>query len=242
MKRNYQGRRKLYRKRKQGKSKSKPSKAVRSYVKKQIHKNIENKGSTVQVNADAIPTVFTAPPYDLLANMYRSTSETVNTVNGQINQGMLGLQCRLRYLTINWSLMGQPLNNTNPSNTSMTRLIIVFDKQATNNTQLSLWGASNFDNLILQTNHITSPLQLGVKRYKVLYDKMIKITSAGTNIATGKIRINLKNTLLQYFPTTASFFELNKRLQLFVVGTNDQFSIPLQPTLQFFSRVVFEDA
>jgi len=223
--------------------KAKPSKAIKSYVKRQIHKNIENKSVCLQVNADPVDDDYTSVGYDLLANMARGTSETVSTTNGVVNQGMLGLQVRLQKLVITYSIMGYNMGLAMPYSVSaITRLIVLFDKQASNNTSLELFNtASNFDNLVLQTNHITAPFQQGVKRYKILYNKIVKQTNAGQNIVTGKISINLKNTLLQYFPTISSFYELNKRLRFFVVGTNDQAST-FAPTIQFFSRVTFEDA
>jgi len=233
--------RKSYRKRKI--NRAKPSKAVKRYVKRQIHKNIENKATTVQIDSQTISDDFTTNGYDLLANMYRGTTEQFVSGNGQVNQGMLGLQVRLRSLDIRYSILGQPQNGDfiYPT-TSYTRMMVVMDCQASNNTQLQMYNnATAFDNLILQTNHIQAPLQLNKKRYKVLYDKIIKINSTFNNVHTGKIRLNLKNTLLQYFPTTATFYELNKRLQFYLVSTNDQ-DLSRAPTLQFFSRVQFEDA
>jgi len=223
---------------------AKPSMAiVKRYVNKQIHKNIEDKGTTVQIDNQLISDDFTTNGYDLLANMYRGTTEQLVSGNGQVNQGMLGLQVRLRYLDIRFSIFGQPQDAgfLYPT-TTYSRVMIVMDNQATNNTMLRLYdNTTNFDNLILQTNHIQSPLQLNRKRYKVLYDKIVKTNSTTNNIHVGKIRVNLKNTLLQYFPTTTAFYELNKRLGFFLVATNDQ-EFSRNPTLQFYSRVVFEDA
>jgi len=233
--------RKSYKKR--ARRQAKPSKAVKRYVAKQIHKNIENKQTTVQIDSQVITDDFTTNGYDLLANMFRGVAENLVSGNGQINQGMLGLQVRLRSLDIRYSILGQPQDgNFLYPTTAYTRIMVVMDKQASNNTQLRMYDNSTaFDNLILQTNHIQAPLQLNKKRYQVLYDKIVKINSTTNNVFTGKIRLNLKNTLLQYFPTTATFYELNKRLAFFQVSTNDQ-SLSRAPTLQFFSRVVFEDA
>jgi hypothetical protein len=220
-------------------------KSVKKYVNKQIHKNIENKGTTVQVDYDVVNTSFSTTGYDLLANMYRDVDETLVTGNGQVNQGMLGLQCRLRSLNIDYSIFGAGLTGQQPYATcNWGRILVVMDNQASNNTALQLYNnASAFDNLILQTNLIHSPFQMNKKRYKVLADRHFMISQATNNHTTGKIRINLKNTLLQYFPTTASFFELNKKIKLYIVGYNDQGGAAgTLPIFQFFSRLQFQDA
>lgn len=243
MKRNYQRRRKAYRKR--SAPKSKPSKAIKSYVKRQIHKNIENKGTTVQVDYDTMNTSFSTTGYDLLANMSRNTNETLVSGNGQVNQGMLGLQVRLRSLVIDWAVFGNALTGQYPYSTcNWGRILVVMDNQASNNTPLELYNNSlAFDNLILQTNHIQSPLQMGKKRYKVLADKHYVISQATHNHIRGKIRVNLKNSLLQYFPTSSSFYELNKKIKLYVVGYNDAGgATQTLPIFQFYSRIQFEDA
>jgi len=223
---------------------AKPSKAIKNYVKKVIHKNIENKQTTVQIDGVLITDDFTGTGQDLMPAMFRGADESLVSGNGQVNQDMLGLQVRLQYLDMRYSIFGQPQDGTAPYPcTTYSRLIVVMDKQASNGTNLQLYNnLSAFDNLILQTNHIQAPLQIGVKRYQVLYDKIIKTNSTSDNIKTGKIRINLKNTLLQYFPTTTNFFELNKRLRFYFVSTNDQGNLSRAPTIQYFSRVVFEDA
>lgn len=228
-----------YRKKRIYRKKKGLAKFVRKVAKREIHRNIENKQVCTQNDSLTLSSSLNQQGIDLLANMAQGASQSVNTTDGQVNQHMVGLQVRLKYLEITGTFLNHITNGG-----SIIRLLIAFDKQASNNTPLVLYtGSTNFDNLVLQTDQIASPHNgVGAKRYKVLYDRFHYISSPDTEWKRIRIRIPLKNTLIQYYPTLSSFYELNKRLQMWCIATNGGLSDETNPTFQYFTRVVYEDA
>jgi len=221
-----------------GKSK-KVSKSVKRYVNKQIHKNIENKQSDYQVDSVTLGSDLSIAGYDLLDNITQGSSQNLVTGDGEVNQQMAGLQIRCQYLEITATLLNHIANGS-----SIVRLMVVLDKQASNNTNLGLYSnATAFDNLILQTDQIASPVNgVGKKRFKILYDKFHYVSNPNKEWKRVKIKIPLDNMLIQYYPTTTSFFALNKKIRFYAVATNGGLDDSTNPSLQFFSRIVYEDA
>lgn len=245
-------RRRYGRKRNQKKNKPIVSKSIKKYVSRQLHKNIESKQTNLQEDGVAIPIAegvgFNQVGYNLLDKLRGASTQGVsqNLVigDGTVNQEIQGLQFRAQYLEIT----GTILNN---GGSSMVRLFVIQDNQASNATgTLQLYNNTvAFDNLILQTDQFTSPINT-FRRFKVLYDRKLMVSDQVNNWKTFKIRINLKNELFKYYPTqlaippyTKSIYELNKSLRFYFTSLNQpDGGDPVQPSIQYFSKVVFEDA
>lgn len=219
--------------------KSKVSSTVKKYVNKQIHKNIENKIWQLEQDSLLIPYTaggFATTGYDMLAGLSRGTTESVGLTTGSVRQDMLALQIRARSFRIKGNFYAEAQNN-------IVRMLIVLDNQASNNTNLSLYSSSlPFDNLILQTEQICSPLNQ-YKRFKVLKDKIYRISQNATGAwIPFSHSVNLKNMVFKFFPTNASFFELNKRIRVYFIGINDSWTSASNPTVQYTSTFTYEDA
>jgi hypothetical protein len=236
-------------------NKSKPKKVndtIKRYVKRAIHSNIEDKQSIVFANSDSISSSYSAGlSYDLLANMGRSVSESIVSTGGLlptgVNQGMLGLNVRARYLHIRGTILGPSPGIAGPfvPVTSFGRILVVLDEQATNGTPLVLYNGVSFGNQnILEYPQIYSKLMLtgGKRRFRVLLDKKYMVNTYKSNCQVFDYKINLNNMKIDYYPTTSSYYELTKRIKLFIIGTNDNTAFVGPATLQFQSTFVFEDA
>lgn len=234
-------RKRIYRKKRIHRKKKGLARMVRKIASKVVHQNIENKVTCTQVDSQVVDyadgTGFAVNGNDLLANIYQSAGQTLGVGDGEINQGVTGLQFRARYLEIKGNLLGYGDNH------NLVRMLVVEDKQASNNTQLQLYNNGiAFDNLILQTDQLMSPINK-FKRFKVLYDKMHNFGTSTTLWNTFNIRINMKNALFKYYPTTTTgIYELNKRLRIYFIGLNTSFTSTQNPTVQYMSRLTFEDA
>lgn len=211
------------------------SNAVKTYVKKAIVEEVEHKRTELQVDNGTMTANYGQTGDDLMVNMTRGTTEGLTVGSGIVTQGMLGLQVRLQSLQIWGTLFGNSLSS------SYCRLVIVMDNQAASSTLLSLYGGS-YVNSVFQTNHVSSCLVgLPTRRFTLLFDRSY-ILNSGASIKDIKININLRNQVMQYYPTTASFYELTKRIRFFYFAVNNSTNAIAQPTIQYMSRVVFTDA
>lgn len=236
--------RKRYRNRK-----TKVSKSVKKYVKKVVRAQPEVKVCQRQEVLHTVGNSLAINGDDLLSNMYRGTTETLLTSGqGELVQGMLGLQVRLRRLLIHGHITGfTGTTYQSAPQTTIFRLMVVLDKQASNNTLPQLFNsASAYDNLVLQTNLLCSPYYMPAtrqpRRFQVLYDKTFTLSSNEKNTKMFKISIPLKDQILQYFPTSTTFYELNKRLRFFYVENTDQPQGQVQPWISYISSVSYTDA
>ena len=238
MPRNISRRKRVYRKKVYRKRKG-MAKMIKKVAQRVFNKNVEDKQANYQEDGVQVGQTTSITGVDLLSNLYQGTGQITNLTDGQITQGFSGLQFRGKSLHLSVSLLGQ-LN----SGTSSTRLCVVLDKQATNPTALSLYNPTNtFDDNVLQTDQFYSPYTaIGTRRFKVLYDKVVIMSGNNVNARRLNIRIPLKNTLFQYLPNGSSFSALNKVLRFYWCGFNESGQTAQQPSIQFFSRMIYQDA
>lgn len=234
-------RKRIYRKKRIHRKKRGLARMVRKIASSVVHRNIENKITCTQKDSELVPysegTGFATTGFDLLANLYQGTGQGMVAGDGEVNQGLVGLQFRARYLEIKGNILGYYDND------NLVRILVVEDKQATNNSKLQLFNNSiAFDNLIFQTDQLLSPINK-YKRFKVLYDKVHNFGASTSRWSPFTIKMNMKNSLYKFFPTTAQgIFELNKRLSIYFIGMNTSFYDTQNPTVQYMSRLTFEDA
>jgi len=237
----YNRRKRVYRKKRLAPKRKGLAKMVRNIAKQVVHRNIENKQVCTQTDTLTLSSSLNTTGYDMLANIAQGAGQAVNTTDGQVQQRIVGLQFRAKYLEFTCTFLNHITNGS-----SIIRLMFVIDKQATNDDNLLLYsGSSDFGDLILQTDQIGSPLNgVGAKRYKVLYDKFHYLSNPMKEWKRVHLRIPLKNQVFQYYPTAVSstLYELTKRLKMFCVATNGGLDDDTNPTIQYFSRVVYEDA
>lgn len=214
----------------------KVSKQLKTYVKKALVRGEEKKITVVQQDAVSIPSgVFSTTGIDLLQHMQRGTSESVT--GNTYTQDMLGLQVRLKNLVISGNIM----TSNSSIGSSMIRLLLVQDNQASNNTALQLFSSTTgYDNLIFQVPHVTSPINK-FKRFSVLSQKTIYLDPDIQAYKRFSMIVNLKDMLLKYYPTTTTFYELNKKLYLFYIAYDNNGGLN-HTTLQFVSNITFVDA
>lgn len=238
----YQSRRKrIYRKKRLYRKKKGLARMVRKIASKVVHRNIENKMTCTQVDSQLVDyaegTGFAITGNDLLEHIYQGASQSLVVGDGEVNQGVVGLQFHARFLEIKGNLLGSP------SNHNLVRILVVEDKQASNGQQLQLYNNTlAFDNLIFQTDQLLSPINK-FKRFKVLHDKVHNFSTSTSVWSPFTIRLNMKNELFKYYPTnTSGIYELNKRLRIYFIGINNSFEATSNPTVQYMSRLTFEDA
>jgi len=229
--------------------KSNVPKNVKKYVKKVVRNNPEVKVHQTQQTLLAVGNSLAITGQDLLAGLSRGVDESFPLSGaGVVQQEMLGLQFRAKYLTICGHINGNTgTTYTSAPQTTVYRLMVVMDNQASNNTQMELYNNTvAYDNLILQTNLLCSPIYMPKtkqpRRCKVLYDRYFYTNPSSNNTRMFKININLKDLKMQFFPTTTSFYELNKRLRFYFVQNTDQSQGSVAPWISYISSLSYTDA
>lgn len=230
-------------KRRYRKRNTKSVKSIKKIVKSVIHQQTEDKHVDTITMSQVMEYNFASNGINLLQGIERGTDESI-FANGSMNQKMLGLRIRLRRCVITGSILGANDN----THTNIYRLIVCYDLKP-QETPLMLFGdptavlgTNSYNSNLLQVEQITSPMNFIRSRYKVLYDSKVKaFSSSAVNYHTFRISIPMKDQVIQYFPTEASFYEGNKKLLFFWLALNEV-GTDHNPTIQYYSRVTYEDA
>lgn len=228
----------------------KEKKEIVKLIKKEIKEDEQIYQVQNEVRASLItPNIYSNNGIDLLANAARGSGESFTS--DLTNQEARGLNVRLqRVLVKGWATIVYSGASNLDSTSYILRVDLVVDEQASQGNNLVPYAsATGLDNVIWMNNDIKSGFNHLARgktgdggRFRVLKSMTRKLNYFQSQIVEIDMNINLRNMLYTYYPTTPSYFELQKRLLLFVTCGGIGAATPVNVSVTWTSTVTFTNA